>query len=107
MFDLNTIAEFSRNNCIGICSFLVPANLLSTSLTIGLSALRRSSAQVWQSAAFASFWALVMVFHVYTWFMVGVVMLPTFILMWLAVTCWICNLGAILFSKSHCPLPDS
>lgn len=106
MFDLNTIAEFSRANCVGICAFLVPANLLCTLLTIVLSALRRPSVQVWQSAAIASFWAVVMVLHVYTWFMVGVVMLPTFILMWLALTCLVCNLGAILFCKSHSALPD-
>ena len=107
MFDLNTIAEFSRANCVVICAFLVPANLIFTLLTIVLSALRRPSVQVWQSAAIANIWALVMVFHVYTWFMVGVVMLPTFILMWLAVTCWICNLGAILFCRSHSALTHS
>ena len=107
MFDLNTIAEFSRANCVGICAFLVPANLIFTLLTVVLSALRRPSVQVWQSAAIANVWALVMVFHVYTWFMVGVVMLPTFILMWLAVTCWICNLGAILFCRSHSALTHS
>lgn len=107
MFDLNTIAEFSRAHCVGICCFLVPANLIFTLLTVVLSALRRPSIQVWQSAAIANFFALVMVFHVYTWFMIGVVMLPTFILMWLALTCWVCNLGAILFCRSHCAVFDS
>ena len=107
MFDLNTIAEFSRANCVGICAFLVPANLTFTLLTVTLSALRRPSVQVWQSAAIANLFALVMVLHVYTWFMIGVVMLPTFILMWLAFTCWVCNLGAILFCRSHSAVLDS
>lgn len=34
MFDFNTLAEFSRAYCIGICAFLIPANLVATSLTI-------------------------------------------------------------------------
>lgn len=54
MFDLNTLAEFSRAYCIGICAFLVPANLVATSLTGIFAVLRRPSAQVWQSAGIAS-----------------------------------------------------
>ncbi len=101
MFDFNTLAEFSRANCVTICAFLVPANLLVTILTMVLTALRRPSHQIWQSAAIASFFASVMILHVYTWFMIGVVMAPTYILMSLAITCLLTNSVAILFHKRY------
>lgn len=97
MLDFNTLSEFSRANCSGICFFLIPANILSTSLTIILTALNRPRLQVWQAAGFASMFAFVMILHVYTWFSIGVVMLPTFILLGLAITCLLTNLAAILW----------
>lgn len=81
------LAEWSRENCIGICSFLVPANLLTTLLTIIL---------LWQNKPFLPlnfirFWAFTfafaLIFHVSTWLIIGVVMTPTFILLGLALTC--------------------
>ncbi|ACC82564.1 MULTISPECIES: hypothetical protein [Nostoc] len=106
MLDFNTLVEFSRGNCISICAFLVPANLLVTILTMGLVALRRPSHQVWQSAGIASFFASVMILHVYTWFMIGVVMAPTYILLWLAITCLVTNLGAILYQRRYSNSPS-
>ncbi len=99
MLDLNTLSEFSRTNCVTICAFLVPANLLATSLTFILTALGRPTYQVWQAAGIASFFAFVMMLHVYTWFQVGVVMAPTYILLWLAITCLLSNFGAILLQR--------
>jgi uncharacterized membrane protein len=99
MLDFNTLSEFSRANCVGICAFLVPAILLATLLTIILVFSRRPSQQVWQSAGTASIFALVMIFHVYTWFQVGIVMPPTYILLSLAITCLLANLSAILFHR--------
>ncbi|MDF5711808.1 MAG: hypothetical protein PUP90_30050 [Nostoc sp. S4] len=106
MFDLNTLAEFSRGNCVAICTFLVPANLLFTILTIILTVLRRPSHQVWQSAAIACFFASVMILHVYTWFSIGVVMAPTYILMWLAITCLLSNSAAIFFNRRYSNSPS-
>jgi len=106
MLDVNTIAEFSRTNCVAICAFLVPANLLATLLTTVLTALHRPLRQVWQAAGIASIFGLVMVLHVYTWFEIGVVMAPTYILLWLAITCLLTNLGAILFRKYYTNLPQ-
>jgi len=97
MFDFNTLCDFSRANCLGICSFLVPANLVATSLTMLLTALGRPKVQVWQAAGIASILALVMVLHVFTWFMIGVVMVPTYILLWLGTSCLLTNLGAIAY----------
>lgn len=96
MFDLNSLAEFSRVFCIGICAFLVPANLVATSLAVIFTVLRRPSAQVWQVAGIGSIFALVMMLHVYTWFLVGMVMAPTYILLSLGSICLCANLGAIL-----------
>lgn len=99
MLDFYTLSEFSRTHCVSICAFLVPANLIATSLTMIFTALRRPQAQVWQAAGIASIFALLMVMHVFTWFAVGVVMAPTYILLWLGSTCLFTNLGAIIFRK--------
>ncbi|MBH8563996.1 hypothetical protein I8748_17700 [Nostoc sp. CENA67] len=101
MLDFQTLAEFSRTNCVSICAFLVPANLLATLLTIILTAIGRPTYQVWQAVGIASIFAVVMVLHVYTWFIIGVVMAPTYILLCLAITCLLSNLAAILFQRRH------
>lgn len=101
MLDINTITEFSRNHCVTICAFLVPANLIATLSTMILAALHRPLAQVLQSAVVATFFAAVMIMHVYTWFSIGIVALPTYILLWLAITCLFANLGAFLFQRRY------
>ena len=100
MFDFNTLSEFSRTNCLAICAFLVPANLLLTLQTMIFTGLRRSQTQVRQAAGLACIPAWVMVFHVFTWWMIGVVMAPTFILLWLASTCLGLNFWAIAHPQS-------
>jgi hypothetical protein len=104
MLDFNTLAEFSRNNCIGICAFLVPANILTTLLTMILTFLNRPLGQVWISTGLACLFASVMVLHVYTWFMIGVVMTPTYILLSLAVTCLLTNLFLIIWRRNSLQL---
>jgi fatty-acid desaturase len=99
MLDLHTLAEFSRSHCIGICSLLVPANLLSTLFTVILILQHRPSTQIWQAAIAASIFPIIMLLHVYSWFSVGVVMAPTFILLSLAISCLITNLGAMAFHR--------
>lgn len=100
MLDFNFLFEFSRANCVAICAFLVPANLVCTLLTMILTALHRPAAQVYWSAALASVPALVMVWHVFTWFIVGVVMVPTFILLALAAVCLAINFWAVVHPQS-------
>jgi hypothetical protein len=104
MLDFNTLAEFSRNNCIGICAFLVPANILTTLLTMILVFLNRPLGQVWISTGLACLFASIMVLHVYTWFMIGVVMTPTYILLSLAVTCLLTNLFLIIWRRNSLQL---
>ena len=100
MFDFNALFEFSRTYCATICAFLVPANLLFTSQTLIFTGLRRPQTQVQKAAILACFPALLMILHVYTWWAIGVVMAPTFILLWLASTCLGINVWAIAHPQS-------
>jgi hypothetical protein len=95
MFDFNTLAEFSRANCTTICAFLIPANIIASSLTIIVTVLGRPISQVWKCVGIASIFAVVMISHVYTWLMIGVVMLPTYILLFLAITCLLSNFASL------------
>lgn len=97
MFDFNTLTEFSHTNCITICAFLVPANLVATSLTIIFTALVRPTVQVWQAAGIASIFALLMIWHVFTWFMAGIVLPPTYILLCLGSSCLLINIVALAY----------
>jgi hypothetical protein len=100
MFDLNTIFEFSRTNCVAICAFLVPANLLLTLQTIIFTGLHRPQAKITKAALLACIPAILMVLHVFTWLMIGVIMAPTYILLCLGSTCLGLNLWAITNSQS-------
>jgi hypothetical protein len=100
MIDFHTISELSRTHCVSICTFLVPANLLLTFVTIALTAIGRPASQVRLAAGIASLFALVMVLHVSTWFAIGVVQAETFILLSLGATCFGVNVWAILHSRS-------
>ncbi len=100
MFDFSHLLEFSHSHCVAICAALVPANLLSTLCAIVLVGLKRPMNQVWQASGVGSVFALLMVLHVLTWFMVGVVMLPTFVLLLLGGVCLSMNLWVILHPRS-------
>lgn len=65
-----------------------------------LTALHRPRVQVYWSAALACVPALIMVLHVFTWFIVGVVMMPTFILLALAAVCLAINFWAVIHPQS-------
>jgi hypothetical protein len=95
MIDLTSVCEFSRNHCVAICAVLVPVNLVATSQSLLLLWFGRPLAQVGLMAGVASLYAGVMVLHVITWLAIGVVMLPTYILLGLGSTCLVTNLLAI------------
>ena len=105
MFDLHCLGdvagEFSRSHCVTICAFLVPANLIATSQTILFTLLKRSPIQIYTISASSIIYALLMIAHVISWFIVGVVMAPTFILMFLGITCLTINLIAIWLKIKH------
>jgi hypothetical protein len=100
MLDFNTVTEFSHTYCVAICAFLVPANLLTTLQAVILTGLNRPRIQVQASVLVASVFAITMIFHVFTWFIIGVVMPPTFILLLMAVTCLTINIWAIAHPAS-------
>ncbi|MEG4812649.1 hypothetical protein QUA82_34640 [Microcoleus sp. F8-D3] len=100
MIDFNTVTEFSHTYCIAICAFLVPANLVTTLQTAILTGLNRPRIQVWASVVVAGLWATAMIFHVFTWFAIGVVMPPTYILLVMAITCLTVNVWAIAHPAS-------
>lgn len=102
MFDL--ICEFSRTHCIAICAFLVPANLLATLQTLIFMGLGTQKLQIRVMATIASFYAVVMVLHVVSWFLIGVVMAPTYILLALASLCLSINIWGIVHSERVTPL---
>jgi hypothetical protein len=87
MIDLNSMVEFSRCHCIGICAFLVPTNLLLASSIMVLVGLDRSKRLIDSIICVAVLPAIALFLHVATWWAIGVVMLPTFILPLLASTC--------------------
>ncbi len=100
MLEFHSLSEFSRSNCVGICAFLVPANILATVMTLFLTFVNRPRRQVFQSAGIAAVFSFFMVWHVYTWFSIGVIMPPTYILLSLGTTCLLTNLGAIVWRVS-------
>lgn len=100
MLDLNSTIEFSQINCVAICSFLVPMNLLASLQSIILTVLRRPKQEINLIALVASFYALMIILHVGTWFIVGVVRLQTFILLWFATCCLITNIWAVTHGSS-------
>ncbi|MBF2025680.1 MAG: hypothetical protein IGS48_02795 [Oscillatoriales cyanobacterium C42_A2020_001] len=100
MFDLNSLLAFSHTYCIAICAVLVPFNLLTTLLTLLLVGTDRPSPQVRRSTGFAIAGAVLMLLHVLTWLLVGVVKIPTFVLFTLATCCLSLNGWALWHPRS-------
>lgn len=96
MLNFDILLQFSFAHCIAICAFLVPANLLATGETLRLIGLRRDQIQIWRAVGVASILGLAMLLHVFTWFLIGVVMAPTYILLWLGGMCLSVNLWALI-----------
>lgn len=101
MLHLDALFEFSRTYCVAICAVLVPANLLATLQTLLFTWWQRPLFQVQATAGMATVYALVMVLHVSTWFMIGVVRGPTYILLGLSSVCLCANGAAIAYYYSR------
>ncbi|WP_373539272.1 hypothetical protein [Chamaesiphon sp.] len=96
MLELSSIIEFSHVHCIGICAVLVPVSLLLTNVTTLLVAFERSTQAIRLSVSIAILPAIALLLHVATWWAIGVVMLPTFILPALATICLATNAYALI-----------
>jgi prepilin signal peptidase PulO-like enzyme (type II secretory pathway) len=99
-FDLFSLAEFSRDRCVSICTFLVPANLAIVLLTLFLAAKNRPALQIRLSVAIGVCLATIMILHVMTWLAIGVITPVTFILTGLAIICLIVNLWTIRYQST-------
>ncbi|MGB3532418.1 MAG: hypothetical protein WBA13_02765 [Microcoleaceae cyanobacterium] len=95
-----TLSEFSRQHCIAICAFLVPANLLATLQTMLLVGTQSTARNQRIMVSVASLYAVLIGLHVYTWFSIGVVMPPTYILLFLSTVCLGINTWAIAHPMS-------
>ena len=98
MFDLEPLFQFSRQNCVAICSMLVPANLIATVATLVLAIKGQSIKMPW-SCGIASILAITLFFHVSTWFIIGIVTPVTFILFGLGTTCLAVNILAVAYRR--------
>ena len=96
MLELTSIVEFSRSHCIGICAVLVPTNLGLAIATMLLVGLNRSARTIYTTVALSVLPAIILLLHVATWWAIGVVMLPTFILPVLATTCLVIQAYALI-----------
>jgi hypothetical protein len=95
MLNFAALLSFSHTYCVGICAVLVPLNLLCTSRSLFLVGMGRPVTQVYNAVLMAIAIALLLVLHVASWFIVGVVMIQTFVLLGLGGTCIAGNLWAV------------
>lgn len=80
---------------------LVPANLIATFQTLVFIGLQRPRWEMYWITSLSAVYATLMVLHVLSWFVVGVVMLPTFVLLGLALVCYALNGWAIAHPPSQ------
>ena len=92
IIDLNFLAEISRIHCVSICAFLIPAILMTTLQSILLVVFQRREMALTVSVLLSLSAISFMVFHVSTWFVIGVITPVTFILLGLSLSCLTINL---------------
>ncbi len=107
MFDFEPLFEFSRHNCVAICSFLVPTILIATITTLIFVATNKSHSKMLWSQRIALVLELALFLHVSTWFMIGVVTPVTFILFALGTSCLIFNSLAVVYRREIAQLFSS
>lgn len=90
-----SLLNFSYAHCLSICGVLVPFSLLMTFTSLYYVGARHPRYRLYWTAGLASFAAGFMIFHVWSWWIVGVVMVPTYILSIVAVVCLAINSWAI------------
>ncbi len=81
------LADFSRGNCVGICSALVPLILLSTAFCGGVTYFRQPRPIINVAYGAVIVFCSAMVLHVASWFSIGIITPVTFILLGLSLTC--------------------
>ena len=74
--------------------------MIITTQTMIFNGFRRPQWQSITTAIAAFIYAIILLLHVWTWFMIGVVMAPSFILLFLSIVCLGINLWAIAHPAS-------
>jgi hypothetical protein len=97
--DFSTINHLSRCHCVAICAFLVPTNLLLSTAVILLTGLARSPQTRRNLSIAGTFAALLLIAHVASWWIVGVVAPATFILPALGLLCTTINWSCVKYSS--------
>jgi hypothetical protein len=97
--DFATINHLSRCYCVAICAFLVPTNLLLSTAVLLLTGLARSPQARRNLSIAGTFTALLLIAHVASWWIVGVVAPATFILPALGIVCTVINWSCIKYSS--------
>ena len=87
--------------------FLVPAILLTTLYNLICFIFVQKERHSKITVFIANVLGLVLFFHVASWFIVGVVMPQTFILLGLAITCFLINFWLAKKAKEKSPFPLS
>jgi hypothetical protein len=97
--DISTINHLSRCHCVAICAFLVPTNLLLSTSVILLTGLDRSPQARRNLSIAGTLAALLLIAHVASWWIVGVVAPATFILPSLGLLCTLINWSCVKYSS--------
>jgi len=100
MFGFNNIIEFSHLYCVEICTLLVSMNVLASLQPIIFTVLHRPKKEINLISLVASFYALMIILHLGSWFIVGVVRIQTFILLLFAACSLITNIWAVSHGSS-------
>lgn len=100
MLDFNNVLAFSHTHCIAICAILVPFNLLTALVSVTFVGLKRPKLLIQRTGGLAIAGSLLMVLHVLTWLVVGVVRVQTFVLFSLGLCCLSLSLWALCQPQS-------
>ncbi|PZD72499.1 hypothetical protein C1752_03683 [Acaryochloris thomasi RCC1774] len=95
-----SLLNFSYAHCLSICGVLVPFSLLMTFTSLYHVGARHPRQHLYLTAGLASLTASFMIFHVWSWWIIGVIMVPTYILSIVAVVCLAINSWAISHQTS-------
>ncbi len=95
MANLGFLLSWSRAYCGWVCGALVPACLLITLQVLLFTAF--GCRQRWLPALACLFWVGLLEAHVLSWFWVGVVRIPTFVLIGLGGLCLLLTGWAVFF----------
>jgi hypothetical protein len=95
MTGLGLVLSWSRAYCGWVCGALVPACLLITLQVLIFTVLQHPHRRV--VAGVSLVWVGLLEVHVWSWFWVGVVQIPTFVLIGLGLLCVLLVIWAMAF----------